>query len=105
MQAKDLRHHPRRTETARARIRLSWGLLEGTVENVGEGGAFFATDNLEGTVSVGEQVELEIRRSDGYLAAAGTVLRLERYMHEGTVYRAFAIKFDDGALEVKSRDS
>jgi hypothetical protein len=94
LQADNLRRYIRRSERADARIRLSWGTLEGTVENIGEGGAFFATDTMEGIVEVGTPVELEVSRSDGDFTATGTVLRFERYLHEGLVYRAFAIRFD-----------
>ena len=56
MPSENLRRHPRRTLELPARLHLDWGQLEGTIENIGEGGAFFVTDTLEGAVAEGDLI-------------------------------------------------
>jgi hypothetical protein len=73
--------------------------VEGRVENVGVGGVFFATEDLELAVEESSRVTVSFDcRRDGVLALierVGVVLRTERYFDGESVIRAFAIKFDE----------
>jgi len=97
MTPENQRRHPRMEARIPAWAELAWGALEGNIENIAEGGAFFVTDTLEGAVDVGERVEMRFRDPDSAeeVRLAGSVLRLERYFHEGEVFRAFAVRFDE----------
>jgi hypothetical protein len=92
------RRHPRVVTNVPAFITTEELTLEGTIENLGVGGAFFATDSLEGSVEAGDPVTMGYRDPDTGedVERAGTVLRIERYFHEGGLYRALAVKFDGG---------
>jgi len=91
------REHPRRVARLAARVVFSAGHLDGTIENIAEGGAFFVTDTWEVAVEEGDGVSVEFREAEDAEPArvAGRVLRVERYFHEGDLYRAFAIKFEE----------
>ena len=69
----------------------------GSIENIGRGGAFVSTDTLEEAVSVGVSVVVVFLapESGSEQRLRGTVLRMQRYFHEGGLYRALAIKFDE----------
>lgn len=73
-------------------LSFDWGDLEGFVENIGEGGAFFVTDTLEGTVDVGDPLALNIY--DGAPDIRGSILRVDRYLFDGELLRSFAIRFE-----------
>ena len=96
MPASNQRRHSRRPTELSAELAFDWGTLEGVIENVGEGGAFFVTDTLEGTVVVGDRLELEFhdREFGGETRFPGAVLRVDRYFHEGELYRSLAIRFE-----------
>ena len=64
MPAENLRRHPREATRISARVVIDEHPLEGSVENIGEGGAFFVTDTLEGGVEVGDRVTLELSPYD-----------------------------------------
>ena len=91
------RRHPRIRTRIQARLGFSQFSIEGTIENIGQGGAFFATDTLEGSIHGGESVEVSFVEAEtgDDVKLRGTVLRVERYFHEGGLYRAFAVKFDE----------
>lgn len=79
------------------RFPASGEVVEGVIENVGEGGVFFATEVLEVLVDDGAEVIVEF---EGTRAGAlvpfrvpSTVLRTERYFDGAAVVRAFAIRF------------
>jgi hypothetical protein len=95
--SQDRRIHSRLATHVPARVLHGGECLEGTVENVGEGGVFFATEILEQPVDEGSDVDVEIQGfRDGQpvaLKIPGTVLRTERYFDGSAVVRAFAIRF------------
>jgi len=95
-QQKNLRRHPRRTTRIAARLIFPWGTLDGSVENIGEGGIFFVTDTWEGRVDVGDKMTVEFPTPEEVEVTGfgGQVLRTERYFHEGEIFRAFAIRFE-----------
>jgi hypothetical protein len=95
MTGENLRRHPRKTIRLPARLDLEGDPLEGRIENIGEGGAFFVTDTLEGSVEEGDILHLEFELEGAAHRPAGIVLRVERYFHEGELFRAFAIKFEE----------
>ena len=73
---------------------LNTGPLDGRLENIGEGGAFFVTDTLEGSVEVGDRLVVEFELEEEPKKLPGAVLRVERYFHDGELFRAFAVKFE-----------
>jgi hypothetical protein len=91
------RIHSRLPTHVPARVLHGGECLDGTVENIGEGGVFFATEILEQPVDEGSDVDVEIRGTrDGVpvtLRIPGTILRTERYFDGAAVVRAFAIRF------------
>jgi hypothetical protein len=90
----NLRRNVRRTVHLPARLEFPWGHLEGRLENIGEGGGFFVTGTLEGVVGLGESVHVCFGEAEGTeRRVPAEVLRMERYFHEGDLYRAFALKF------------
>jgi hypothetical protein len=97
--SQDRRIHSRLKTRAPARLLRAGDVVEGVIENIGEGGVFFATEILELPVDDGAEVTVEFRASRGGPAEtvqlAGTVLRTERYFDGTAVVRAFAIRFDD----------
>jgi PilZ domain-containing protein len=82
-----------------ARLSRHEDSVEGTVENIGAGGVFFSTEDLEFPVEEGSEVVLTLRiRRDGdetVWQRTGCVLRTERYFDGTAVVRAFAVKFDE----------
>ena len=96
MDDRNQRRHPRTRTAIPARVELTDGSIEGTIENLGPGGAFFATDTLEDAVDVGVSVVIVFQdpESGDERRVRGTVLRLERYFHQGGLYRALAVKFE-----------
>jgi hypothetical protein len=94
----DRRIHSRIRTRIPARVRHGAECVEGFIENLGQGGAFFATDVLEVRIDDGADadVEFEVRRSGAAepVRRHGTVLRSERYFDGENVVRAFAIRFD-----------
>jgi PilZ domain-containing protein len=96
--SQDRRIHSRVSTHVPARVVVGGETLEGAVENLGEGGVFFATQVLEQPVDEGSAVEVEIEGiregSAVLLRLPGRVLRAERYFDGTAVVRAFAIRFD-----------
>ncbi len=90
MPSTNQRRYPRRESSLPARVEFSWGEIEGTIENIGEGGVFFVTETLEGRVEPEDRAHV---RFEGE-RVPGTVVRVERYFHDGRVYRALAVRFD-----------
>lgn len=95
--SRDRRIHSRHRTHLPARVLHHGEALEGAIENVGEGGVFFATEVLEQPVDEGSDVEVELDGvRDGqpvHLRVPGTVLRTERYFDGASVVRSFAIRF------------
>ena len=93
------RTHSRRGASIEARLSHDSESVEGTVENIGEGGVFFATTNLELCVDEGSAVSISfVVAKDGSsvtIERTGSILRAERYFDGAGVVRAFAIKFDE----------
>jgi hypothetical protein len=97
--AANRRIHSRRSARFPARLSHGSDAVEGTVENIGEGGVFFATHNLEIDVDEGAPGRVSFHCKRGgqpqELVCAGTILRTERYFDGEAVVRAFAFKFDE----------
>lgn len=93
------RVHPRRPSELPGTLTSDGDRLEGVIENIGEGGVFFATETLEVVLEHGTRVQVAFScvrsgKSERH-DRPGTVLRTERYFDGAKVVRAFAIKFDD----------
>jgi hypothetical protein len=71
--------------------------VDGTVENIGEGGAFFATRNLEIDLDEGEKatISFTLPGATEPTVRSGTVLRDELYFDGDAVVRSFALQFDE----------
>jgi hypothetical protein len=97
MAERNLRRYPRQVSRIPARVVFDWGALEGTIDNIGEGGALFATDTLEGIVQEEARAtvcfEGDVPGAERRLP--GTVLRLERSFVGGEILRTLAIRFDE----------
>jgi len=90
---------PRRASDIQATLSHEDRSMEGVVENIGEGGVFFATETLEFLLDHGAQVSVKFNCLRAGVTEAhklpGTILRTERYFDGTKVVRAFAVKFDD----------
>jgi hypothetical protein len=97
------RIHSRRAARIAARVVQDGESAAGTIENIGSGGVFFATEDLETVFDEATPVRLVFEGSrDGTTLTfepTGTVLRAERYFDGSSVVRAFAVKFD-GLLDL-----
>ncbi len=95
---RERRIHPRTETRLEASLACAEKELTGAVENIGAGGVFFATDNLEVLIEDNARVIVRFTLNrDGNLeehSREGNVLRSERYFDGESVVRAFAIKFD-----------
>ncbi len=91
------REHTRHQVEMAGKIRLaSERTIEGRIENVGRGGAFFVTDDLEANVLAADPVELLLPDANGKESTvSGVVLRLETFFSGTDVLRSFAIQFDE----------
>jgi hypothetical protein len=88
------RRHVRHTARLPAVLAFEWGELQGTIENIGEGGVFFVTGVLEGAAQAGDRATLRFSAVDREpRTIRSEVLRVERYFHEGDLFRAFALRF------------
>ncbi len=78
-----------------ARLRLaSEKIVAGRLENIGRGGAFFVTDNLETSIVAADPVDLLIVLGDDESTVRGTVLRAETFFSGTEVLRSLAIRFE-----------
>jgi PilZ domain len=93
MSTGNLRRHTRTALRAKARLVYTQGEIEGTIENIGEGGLFFVTDTLEGALAVGDEITAIYDESGEEKQRSGEILRIERYFHDGELFRAFAVRF------------
>ncbi len=95
----DRRIHARTKARITARLSQGREAVEGVIENIGEGGVFFATEELEVIVDEASPVALEFTGRHGSepttLRRTGRVLRTERYFDGQNVVRAFAVRFDE----------
>jgi hypothetical protein len=93
------RIHSRRSARLPARLSHEAESVDGVVENIGEGGAFFATENLELNAEEGSPVTLSFRclreGAEQFVERPGSVLRTERYFDGEKVVRAYAVRFDE----------
>lgn len=93
------RVHSRVRTNIRACLVAGENPVEGVIENIGEGGVFFATEMLEVVVDEGAEVTVDFDGRRGgepvNFRIRGTVLRTERYFDGRAVVRAFAIRFRD----------
>lgn len=91
------RIHPRAETRMSAELACGSDAVTGVIENIGAGGIFFATEDLEILVDDGADVvvRFEARHDDApkNMECAGRILRSERYFDGARVVRAFAIKF------------
>ena len=91
------RIHSRVKTRVPARVARGGDSVEGVLENVGEGGVFFATEVLEVPLDDGSDVDVEFDALQSgtpvHMKIPGTVLRSERYFDGTAVVRAFAIRF------------
>ena len=105
--AANRRIHSRRSVRLPARLTHGADAVEGTIENIGEGGVFFATQNLEIDVDDGAIGTISFRWIRNGAAEAiertGSILRSERYFDGEAVVRSFAMKFED-TLEIDGVD-
>jgi hypothetical protein len=96
--AANRRIHSRHSVRLPARLSHGADAVEGTIENIGEGGVFFATQNLEIDVDEGAIGTISFRWVRNGTAEAvertGSILRTERYFDGESVVRSFAMKFD-----------
>lgn len=71
----------------------------GKIENLGSGGAFFSTTDLELSLDDGDTVTVTFdvlrRGARETVQKSGTVLRSERFFDGSSVVRALAVKFDE----------
>ncbi|MCE9636616.1 MAG: PilZ domain-containing protein [Planctomycetes bacterium] len=97
--SQDRRIHSRIRTRLPARLVRGAESVEGVVENVGQGGVFFATETLEVALDDGTDVEVEFEAWRGeqrvQLRLPSTILRAERYFDGTVVVRAFAIRFQE----------
>jgi hypothetical protein len=95
--SRERRIHARTKTRLEARLAREGATVAGVVENLGEGGAFFATDDLETPIPDGAEVVVTFAVPRGgapaELRLEGTVLRSERYFDGRAVVRALAIRF------------
>ena len=92
--SRERRIHPRTDTRLEATLRCGATAVIGIVENVGAGGVFFATDDLEAVVDDNAACCVEFETPGGSAVKQdGTVLRGERYFDGSRVIRAFAVKF------------
>lgn len=93
------RIHSRHAVHLPARLAHGKDAVDGTVENVGAGGVFFSTQNLEIDVDEGAHAIVSFycvrEGTPVLLELPGTILRCERYFDGEAVVRAFAMKFDE----------
>jgi len=93
------RIHGRRSARVAARLEHADGAVDGMIENIGAGGVFFASEDLELVAEDGSAVALEFRlRKDGAdvpMRRTGTILRVERQFDGEAVVRTYAIRFDE----------
>ena len=93
------RIHSRHTARIAARLSHADNTADGTIDNIGEGGVFFATEDLELCADEGAPVVISfacmLAGKQSQIERTGTVLRAERYFDGTGVVRAFAIKFDE----------
>lgn len=93
------RIHSRKSARIAAHLAHRDGSVDGVIENIGAGGAFFASEDLELKVDDGGAVTLSFRcKKDGTdvdVECAGTVLRADLNFDGASVVRAFAIQFAD----------
>lgn len=101
----DRRIHSRIKTRLPARVVCGGESVEGVIENVGQGGVFFATEVLEVLLDDGSEVEVEFEAWRGeervQLRLPSTLLRTERYFDGTAVVRAFAIRFHE-PIDVES---
>jgi len=95
--SRERRIHARTRTSLEARLTREGTTVAGVVENVGQGGAFFATDDLETPIPDGSDVVVTFTApragAPAELRLAGTVLRCERYFDGRAVVRALAVRF------------
>jgi hypothetical protein len=91
------RKHDRREVHLPVRLERSSGQeILGRVENIGAGGAFFTTDDLETRLAEGEVVTLVFHRAgQGRIQASGEVLRIDTYFGAVEIVRSVAIRFSE----------
>jgi hypothetical protein len=99
MVAEEQRRHLRHSVRYPARLAASGGRISGHIDNIGEGGAFFVTDSLEEAVAVGDRLVLEYLPGEGDAERSeeAVVLRIDRYFHEGNLFRSLALRFEKPA--------
>jgi hypothetical protein len=103
--SRERRIHPRTVTRIRATLRCGDAEMDGVVENLGAGGVFYSTGDLEAAVEVGDPVTV-VLHPDGASDSSqdGRVLRAERYFDGAHVRRSFAVKFD-AEIDVASLDT
>jgi len=89
------RRHERRAVRLMARLESSVrGNVSGHVVNIGAGGAFFITDDLETLLAENSEVTLYVE-GDTPLAGgiAGTILRIDTDFEDDHIVRSLAVRF------------
>ena len=93
------RIHGRTSARISARLEHADGVVIGRIENIGAGGVFFVTEDLELNADDGSPVVLAFRGrkkgADVAVTRAGTILRVERQFDGESVVRTFAVRFDE----------
>ena len=94
MSGEERRAHERESVTIEARLRLASGKeLPARIENIGEFGAYVSTAELDGSIEVGDIVQLLHDSADGEVERSGEVLRHDQEFTGGEIRRAVAIRF------------
>ncbi len=97
------RRHDRRAVRLMARLESSVrGKVHGHVVNIGSGGAFFITDDLETLLAENSEVTLYVA-GDTPLAGGitGSILRIDTDFEDDRIVRSLAVRFD-GPLPPKN---
>jgi len=99
MSGEERRAHERESVTIEARLRLACGKeLPARIENIGEFGAYVSTAELDGSIEVGDIVQLFHDSADGAESGeaerSGEVLRHDQEFTGGEIRRAVAIRFE-----------
>jgi len=93
--SQERRIHPRTETRIPATVRHGAASIEGVVENIGAGGVFFTTDDLEHVVEIEDAIEVVLQTAArGEIVHRGVIVRAERYFDGADVKRSFAVKFD-----------
>lgn len=94
--SQERRIHPRTATRIPTTVGHGDAAIEGVTENVGAGGVFFTTDDLEYAVEVEDTVVVVLHVAGrGEVSMEGVIVRAERYFDGSDVKRSLAVKFEE----------